>query len=70
MYETKDNKFITSFYVGDAPDTILINNNGTRLYVRNFLSRDIYIYDILDLIQGKSNDVEYLNKVSTIKRKN
>ena len=36
VYETKDNKFITSFYVGDAPDTILINNNGTRLYVRNF----------------------------------
>ena len=68
VYETKDNKFITSFYVGDAPDTILINNNGTRLYVRNFLSRDIYIYDILDLIQGKSNDVEYLNKVSTIKK--
>ena len=67
VFESNTNKFVTSFYVGDAPEAAIIDSTGTKFYVKNSLSRDIYIYDILDIVTGISNSVDLVKTISTVK---
>lgn len=51
------------FSTGRAPQSVLVSDDGTRLYVHNFLDRTLGIYDVEEATMQGGSDV---NEVATI----
>ena len=57
---------VTRIDVGLAPQALLLDQAGQRLYVKNFMSRSVSVIDLSDLL-GKGNDnVTLMATVSTV----
>jgi DNA-binding beta-propeller fold protein YncE len=54
------------FSVGLAPQGLAVNAAGTRLYVQNFLSRTIGVYDISGITNFTTSQASLLNTVVTV----
>ena len=52
------------FNVGLAPDGLVLSTNGQRLFVHNFMSRDVAVYDVTQL--GKTNVFPLLARINTV----
>lgn len=57
---------LTRFDVGRAPQGLALSNDGMRLYVHNFLSRTVQVFDISEVVLGLSLDVTELASVSVV----
>ncbi len=57
---------ILRFDVGRAPEAIAVSEDGTRLYVHNFLDRSLGVYDIAALVTTGAVEVTHLGTISTV----
>lgn len=54
--------------VGSAPHGLAMNAAGDKLYVHNFLSRNVAIYDVSSLVNSGAGTVNKLAAVATVRR--
>ena len=52
--------------VGRAPQSILVTDDGSRLFAHSFLSRSVSAYDVSDVIANGSSNVTLLGEVTTV----
>lgn len=53
---------------GLAPQGAAIDPEGTRLYVNNFLSRSVSVYDITSVVRGIRNTAPFVREVKVVGR--
>ncbi|MCH8040993.1 MAG: tandem-95 repeat protein [Nitrospinae bacterium] len=51
---------------GFAPQGMALNSDGSKLFVHNFLSRSVSIFDVQSFINGTSNSGQELAEVNTV----
>jgi len=54
------------FDTGFAPQSVMVSNDGSRLYVHNFTDRSIGVYNIADVVTQGSTDVTPLAVLPTV----
>lgn len=57
---------IFSTEVGFAPRGLALSSDGSRLYVNNYLSRSVTAYDVSDLMNGVSDNIDLLFEAETV----
>ncbi|MFT4803220.1 MAG: PKD repeat protein [Psychroserpens sp.] len=57
---------ITILNVGAAPQGLVIDSINQRLYVHNYLSRSVSIFDISSLLNATGNETQSLIEISTV----
>lgn len=62
----KPTGLLASINVGHAPNALLIDSTRLHLYVQNFLSRSVSVFDIAELVTAKSNTAPALAEVVTV----
>ncbi len=53
------------FDTGRAPQSVLMSDDGTRLYVHNFMDRTVGVYDVSDVVNQGGLEVSQIATVST-----
>lgn len=51
---------------GLAPQGLVLNESGSRLFVHNFLSRSVRVYDVMDIILSNAFEPKHLVDISTV----
>ncbi|MDT0593662.1 Ig-like domain-containing protein [Glaciecola petra] len=59
-------KVISNLNVGAAPRSLLIDSHSNNLYVHNYLSRSVTIYNITNLLNASGNNAVLINEVFTV----
>ncbi len=57
---------VFSTELGFAPKSLLLSEDGRQLFVHNYLSRDVSIFDTSQLIDGQSDNAVLLRTVRTV----
>ncbi|MEL7311438.1 MAG: galactose oxidase-like domain-containing protein, partial [Pseudomonadota bacterium] len=57
---------LSRFDTGFAPQAVTVSDDGSRLYVHNFMSRSVGIYDVSDLVYKGEISAPLLETVSTV----
>ena len=55
---------------GSAPQGLVLSPDNSRLFVHNFLSRNVAVYDVEDIVDGSSSLETLLASVSTVSNEN
>jgi YVTN family beta-propeller protein len=57
---------IYSTGVGFAPQGLALSSTDNRLYVDNYLSRDVAVFDVADLLEGRSDNLQLIRTTRTV----
>jgi cytochrome c peroxidase len=60
VFDTATGNTLSAASTGLAPQDLCLSPDGTRLFVLNFLSRSISIFDVSQLAAGKSSAITFL----------
>ncbi|HEU4328814.1 MAG TPA: CHRD domain-containing protein, partial [Roseiflexaceae bacterium] len=67
VFDAYNNRLMTGITnVGRAPQGLALSADGSRLYVQNFLSRNVTVYDVSGIVSSTSNTFRQLATVATI----
>jgi cytochrome c peroxidase len=66
VYDANDQTLLGMMHTGLAPQGMVFNSDASQLYVHNWLSRTISIFDTRDFIQAINNAATKLAEVSTV----
>lgn len=53
--------------VGFAPQGLILDNEGKKLFIHNFLSRNITVFDVSEITSNRSRRFRFLEAISTTK---
>jgi cytochrome c peroxidase len=59
-------EIIYSTEVGFAPQGLALSPDSNRLYVDSYLSREVNVFDVSDLLAGRSDNLTLLTSASTV----
>lgn len=65
-FDTATGNVIGALEVGDAPDGICLNNEGTLLFVHNFLSRSVSTIAVEDFLSGMNGSLTEVGTTNTV----
>ena len=66
VYDTNTQAFLGGLNTGSSPQGLSFNNDASKLYVHNFLSRSVSVFDTSGFIHGTTNSAEMLAEVITV----
>ena len=66
VLDAYDSHFVTTFAVGNAPQGIALSGDGNRIYVQNFLSRDVTVGDVRTLADVTALSITPVATVRTV----
>ena len=66
IYESASQRLISEISTDLAPNGMVIDAENETLFVHNFLSRSVTVYDLSDLLSGRKNGVSELASVETV----
>lgn len=66
VYDANDLSLLGGMSTGLAPQGMAFNNDASRLYVHNFMSRTVSVFDIADFINAVNNFSPKLVEVSVV----
>jgi DNA-binding beta-propeller fold protein YncE len=61
-----DNSIVTELAVGRAPQGLTFNSDGTKLFVQNFMTRNVSVYDVAALINSRATTGTLATTTSTV----
>jgi DNA-binding beta-propeller fold protein YncE len=66
VFDTVTGNNLTSVDTGFAPQSVCLNSTGSRLYVMNFLSRSISVFDVSQLGAGLSSAIATVGETNVV----
>lgn len=57
---------VSGLQVGHAPDGLVSSSDGSTMYVHSFLSRQLSVIDVSEIVGAGSNQAETLAEISTV----
>jgi DNA-binding beta-propeller fold protein YncE len=67
VFDAYDNRLLTGIpSVGLAPQGLALSADGRKLFVQNFLSRNVGIYDVTGIVESTTNTYTKLADVATV----
>lgn len=68
IYNTVTGALLGGMITGLAPQGLAMNRDGSKLYVQNFMSRTVSIFDTTAIVKAVNNTAPRLAEVSTVAR--
>jgi YVTN family beta-propeller protein len=65
-FDPSDGREIARIDIGFAPQSLLVDDDNNRMFVKNFLSRDLSVIDISDVIDNGNGELNELERISTV----
>jgi hypothetical protein len=66
VFDTATGNALTGVKTGHAPHALCVDPGTGRLFVLNFLSRNVGVYDIAPLLAGSSSEMTLLAEIGTV----
>jgi hypothetical protein len=66
VFETASGNSLSAADTGLAPQDLCLSPDGSRLYVLNFLSRSINVYDVSQIASGKSSAITLITQTNVV----
>ena len=66
VYDTSNRSFLGAMNTGLAPQGMVFNDDASKLYVHNYMSRSVSVFDTSDLIEAVGNSAAELAEVTTV----
>ncbi|MDP6800451.1 MAG: Ig-like domain-containing protein [SAR202 cluster bacterium] len=66
IYDAANVRFVGTMNTGLAPQGMVFNGDGSKLYVHNYMSRTVSVFDTTSFVDGTGNSASLLAEVSTV----
>ncbi len=66
MFDTYSGSTLGGLNTGLAPQGMVLSDDASTLFVHNFMSRSVSVFDVQDVIDAVSNDAPLLAEVATV----
>ena len=66
VYDTSNRSFLGAMNTGLAPQGMVFNDDASKLYVNNYMSRSVSVFDTSDLIEAVGNSAAQLAEVIAV----